>query len=275
MQREHVIAILLALAGVPAGIALMAAPLYFQAPPWMIAAGFWGGLVLALGMYGAALVLVLRENFGPAWRAAVWLFTGAGLMAMILYIFVMRQTGFDVDQSFASAFGTYKEQLGATTSAANNAHDANGRTRGYQGEYNNGIIIWLDHIYKIYVMPYNDRVNSNKWFSQNTSGIDETWCNEDYVRRQIRGLRRPPICNVARHWASDPKKWSPLGENRWDCYLSENLKFQHFKNGMILGVFRRTELDDAGVVFVLFDDGTWAFHPSDATASKCIRTRDR
>jgi hypothetical protein len=60
MRKDFQIAILLALAAIPAGVALMAAPEYIGVLKEYPAPFFWGGLILAVGLIGAAIVIALR-----------------------------------------------------------------------------------------------------------------------------------------------------------------------------------------------------------------------
>jgi hypothetical protein len=60
MRKDFQIAILLALAAIPAGVALMAAPEYVGVLKEYPAPFFWVGLILAVGLIGAAIVIALR-----------------------------------------------------------------------------------------------------------------------------------------------------------------------------------------------------------------------
>jgi hypothetical protein len=60
MRKDFQIAILLALAAVPAGVALMSAPEYIPILKDYPAPFFWGGLILATGFIGAAITIALR-----------------------------------------------------------------------------------------------------------------------------------------------------------------------------------------------------------------------
>lgn len=63
MRRDFVIAILLALAAVPLGVAMMAAPLLFpSAPHWALVLCFYGGIALAFLLIGAALLVAVRDE---------------------------------------------------------------------------------------------------------------------------------------------------------------------------------------------------------------------
>jgi hypothetical protein len=65
MRRDRLIAILCALAAVPLGVALMAAPLLFPTLPRLaLASLFYGGILSAVVLIGAAVVLALRDQEG-------------------------------------------------------------------------------------------------------------------------------------------------------------------------------------------------------------------
>ncbi len=60
MRPDFKIAILLALAAIPAGVALMAAPEYIGILKEHPGPFFWGGLILASGLIGAATIIAVR-----------------------------------------------------------------------------------------------------------------------------------------------------------------------------------------------------------------------
>ena len=60
MRRDFQIAIILAIAAIPAGIALMAAPEYLHLTGTSLALTFWGGIVLTVLFIVAAVILALR-----------------------------------------------------------------------------------------------------------------------------------------------------------------------------------------------------------------------
>jgi len=60
MRRDFQIAILLALAAIPAGVALMAAPEYIGILKEYPGPFFWGGFALTAGLFGAAIAIAFR-----------------------------------------------------------------------------------------------------------------------------------------------------------------------------------------------------------------------
>jgi hypothetical protein len=60
MRRDFQIAIILAVAAIPAGVALMAAPEYLHLTGTSLALTFWGGIVLTVLLIVAAVILALR-----------------------------------------------------------------------------------------------------------------------------------------------------------------------------------------------------------------------
>ncbi|MEA2921961.1 MAG: hypothetical protein QOF07_1924, partial [Bradyrhizobium sp.] len=60
MRRDFQIAIVLAVAAIPAGVALMAAPEYLHLTGRSLALTFWGGIVLTVLLIVAAVILALR-----------------------------------------------------------------------------------------------------------------------------------------------------------------------------------------------------------------------
>jgi hypothetical protein len=60
MRRDFQIAILLALAAIPAGVSLMAAPEYIGILKEYPGSFFWAGLILAALLIGAAIIIALR-----------------------------------------------------------------------------------------------------------------------------------------------------------------------------------------------------------------------
>jgi hypothetical protein len=64
MRRDFQVAILLALAALPAGVALMAAPEYFGVLKEYPGTFFWGGLLLTAALIGAAIVIAIRGEAG-------------------------------------------------------------------------------------------------------------------------------------------------------------------------------------------------------------------
>ncbi len=60
MRRDFQIAILLALAAIPAGVALMAAPEYIGILKEYPGPFFWGGLIVAAVLIGAAIIIAFR-----------------------------------------------------------------------------------------------------------------------------------------------------------------------------------------------------------------------
>jgi len=63
MPRDRLIAILLALAAIPLGVALMAAPVLFPAlPQWVLGSLFCGGLILGAALIAAAIIIAVRDE---------------------------------------------------------------------------------------------------------------------------------------------------------------------------------------------------------------------
>src|ERR1700730_1337483 len=60
MRKDFQIAVLLALAALPAGVALMAAPDYIPLLKEYPGPFFWGGLILAAGLIAAAITIAVR-----------------------------------------------------------------------------------------------------------------------------------------------------------------------------------------------------------------------
>jgi hypothetical protein len=66
MRRDYQIAILLAIAAIPAGIALMAAPDYIEVSKEHPGLFFWGGFILTICLVAAAIVIALRGEASGA-----------------------------------------------------------------------------------------------------------------------------------------------------------------------------------------------------------------
>ncbi len=81
MRRDYLIAILLALAALPAGAALMVAPEYLHLTGIAIPITFWGGIGLAIALIVIAGVVAARGEArepikGHRWRLAFIIFAG-------------------------------------------------------------------------------------------------------------------------------------------------------------------------------------------------------
>jgi hypothetical protein len=98
MRRDFQLAIILAIAAIPAGTALMAAPEYLHLTGNALAATFWGGAILTALLIVLALAIALRgeaqapQRGHPQRMAAIlgMAFCGAGFVAFAILFFVQR-----------------------------------------------------------------------------------------------------------------------------------------------------------------------------------------
>jgi hypothetical protein len=81
MRRDHLIAILLAIAALPAGAALMVAPNYLHLTGWEILATFWGGVALTLMLIALAAFIAWRGESKPH---TVHIRPMAGIIVLVL-----------------------------------------------------------------------------------------------------------------------------------------------------------------------------------------------
>jgi hypothetical protein len=252
--------------------------IYPNAPIWAWDVLFWLGLV---GLAASLVYLIyLHSDFVQKhFLKAIWFGVGGIVVGSGIYLLFIRTSDPEVYGPFRLAYDTYRiaHDLGSPTSTVMPTSGERSDTPIYQGEYRGGLVFWLAALQRIYVLPLN--FNDQKWFDQISPVVDQTWCDEDFVRKQIRGLspkKKPPICNVAKHWQAEPQKWSQLDENVWDCFLDPaSVKYQYFGSTMILGLFRDGETTDNGTVFLLFSDHSWAINQSASKATPCKKPPGR
>jgi hypothetical protein len=65
MRRDYIIAIILAIAAIPAGATLMVAPDYLHLTGWEVPATFWGGIGLTTALILAAAIVAWRSERKP------------------------------------------------------------------------------------------------------------------------------------------------------------------------------------------------------------------
>jgi hypothetical protein len=98
MRRDFQLAIILAVAAIPAGTALMAAPEYLHLTGRALAAAFWGGIALTAVLIVLAVAIALRgeaqapqKGHGQRMIAILGMaFCGTGFMAFAILFFVQR-----------------------------------------------------------------------------------------------------------------------------------------------------------------------------------------
>jgi hypothetical protein len=98
MRRDYQLAIILAVAAIPAGTALMAAPGYLHLTGNSLAVTFWGGALLTLALIVLAVAVALRgeaqappRGHGQRMTAILGMaFCGAGFMAFVILFFIQR-----------------------------------------------------------------------------------------------------------------------------------------------------------------------------------------
>jgi hypothetical protein len=98
MRRDFQLAIILAVAAIPAGTALMAAPEYLHLTGSALAAAFWGGIALTAVLIVLAVAIALRgeaqapqKGHGQRMIAILGMaFCGTGFMAFAILFFVQR-----------------------------------------------------------------------------------------------------------------------------------------------------------------------------------------
>jgi hypothetical protein len=111
MRRDYQIAIVLAVAALAAGTALMAAPEYLHLGVQSLAVTFWGGVILTALLIVGAVAIALRGEAqaapkGHSYRMIAILgmaVCGAGFMAFAILFFVQRPSEDRVVQSAPSA----------------------------------------------------------------------------------------------------------------------------------------------------------------------------
>jgi amino acid transporter len=93
MRREYLIAIILAVAALPAGAALMVAPEYLHLTGLAIPATFWGGIAITIILIFTAIAVALRgsadnskpERWKPGWVVAIVLLFVIGTAGYFIY----------------------------------------------------------------------------------------------------------------------------------------------------------------------------------------------
>jgi hypothetical protein len=58
-------------------------------------------------------------------------------------------------------------------------------------------------------------------------------------------------------WKEDPSKWEWLGGLKWHCGLkNDEVYYQHFSDGILVGPFRESLKQDNATAFAILNDGT-------------------
>jgi hypothetical protein len=67
----------------------------------------------------------------------------------------------------------------------------------------------------------------------------------------------PPHGGVAVHWLRDADHWKWIGWRVWFCRYFDEIYYQEFERGIVMGSFHVSPARDEGQAFVIFNDGTW------------------
>ncbi|MBB4368648.1 hypothetical protein GGD63_001427 [Bradyrhizobium sp. cir1] len=210
----------------------------------------------------------LTSHAWARWLEPLFIFVGGiGVGIWLLPLIPQAPT---TDAIFQQAHTMYAGRLGKPTAEAMHVTLRDKQGHGViQGLFDSAWLVWLDNPGKLYAIPLED--NGRKFVDKDdTFSMDTTWAYssaETRKRPSFKGM--PTTCllpagGFAVSWDKQPNEWKWAGCGKWYCELhGENVLFQDFENGRMIGPMRFGYGDVGSQIFILFKDGSHSSVRSD------------
>ena len=173
---------------------------------------------------------------------------------------------FDVHPNFKSVYDAFASELGRPRGPAMLSDDA------YQAEYDRAHIIWINPLRTIYYLPDNNEERKV------TPQLDAAWAPPElFDDSKLRPLfatpddKLPPHGGVAYHWLKEPDRWKWIGWRRWYCRFFDEIFYQEFDSGVILGPFHASPTRDEGQIFTILNNGRWVERQARVNDPDCLQ----
>jgi hypothetical protein len=171
----------------------------------------------------------------------------------------------EVDPQFKQIQETVP-QLGKPRLPAVLADDA------YQAVYDQANIIWIKSLFSILTLP-TDAARKVTWQEDTNYSKDLKFFNDDWLKTQFADVpdgKYPPHGGVAYYWLQNPDQWKWVGWRKWYCRFFNQIRYQQFENGTVVGIFHSDPAKDAGQIFIVLNDNSWLTKPAPSVAPSCI-----
>ena len=271
MRRDHLIAIILWIAAIPCGAALMVAPEYLHLSGATQAAVFWSGVFVAAILFVLAIAIAVRGETQSAPKGhgrrmaliASAVVFGAIFIIYSIWAFVEKSAIFpEIAREFERVrtplLGRALQPIEVTTDVYLAAHER-------------AMVISLLPTLDVFVLPADHgrkaiRQHAANWLD------DRKWFDDAYLRTLFHPPKdkKPPEYRVAELWAKNPEQWRWIGWREWSCpFYKDKFYYQIFENGIIIGVLPTSENLGSSQTFIVANSGEWSSSISSVEAPAC------
>jgi len=176
---------------------------------------------------------------------------------------------FDVHPNFKPVYDAFASELGRPRGPAKLSDDA------YQAEYDRAHIIWIKPLLTIYYLPDNNEERKV------TSQQDTAWAPPELFddsklrpRFATPDDKLPPHGGVAYHWLKEPDRWKWIGWRQWYCRFFDEIFYQEFDSGVMLGPFHASPTRDEGQIITILNNGRWVARQAPVNAPDCVQVAE-